>query len=369
MSGEPLSATDDWFLASVQEPQGLLLWDMRNRQRRFLEGAVRGRISPDGRTLAAIIAPGQKKREGVLRLLALPHLNEVHTTTVERPLGAQLEFSPDGRRLVVLHQAFLDKSNQSNGSRLEFFDVASGRQLSQVDGDVRGQHRFSGDGRYLLLDGAGRAAVHEVPSGRLCVDRPLHFTRPRGFPIFCADSRYLVDCAEHRVEWSDLASGAVQASLSLPSAALPPQPATPNAVLTVTGPTAQEARQAGLVLLHGRASRLSAPLLTPLEELLQRWLPARVRQPSSDVTVLSVVDLQGRRLVQSLDSRDLLDGRIAQDGKTLVTLHGASDGERTLSCWDVPARTRWHWILGAPACVIAASYLRSAHDRRKPSRA
>ncbi|MBI3409943.1 MAG: WD40 repeat domain-containing protein [Planctomycetes bacterium] len=97
-----------------------------------------------------------------------------------------------------------------------------------------------------------------------------------------------------------------------------------------------------------------------LERFLKEWLPA------SWLTWLgSEMEVSGQFIdwEKGLVQDDVIWGRVvapnqltmvADDGRTFFTITLERRDKSAISCWDIPAKRRWEWILGVPAALALA---------------
>ena len=142
---------------------GVQLWDLTTGR---LAAALRQArdpvaFAPDGRTLAAAVAPVAGEPAGIV-LWDVAGGREAGRIPDE-PLDRPLAFSPDGRRLAVAKSSGLDDMNRYRMT-VTIRDLPAGRPRASVTAEFdhwnspspdRQPLRFSPDGRFLTLRGAG----------------------------------------------------------------------------------------------------------------------------------------------------------------------------------------------------------------------
>lgn len=83
-----------------------------------------------------------------------------------------------------------------------------------------------------------------------------------------------------------------------------------------------------------------------------QWLEARLANNSSSwVDYVSVWNMQSEKEVFSMYDRTTKSAALSPDGGTLLTSDTADDSRCLLTCWNVPGRKPWRWILGVPAAL------------------
>jgi WD40 repeat protein/beta-lactamase regulating signal transducer with metallopeptidase domain len=134
---------DGKSVATGSSDHTVKLWDIATRhERKTLAGHANSiqsvAFSPDGKSLASIgFAPE-------LILWDTASGNRLRTWKAEGDLGQRVRFSPDGR--LVGAEALA----RPDGSHVGIWDVATGRQITQVSG---GSFMFTPDGKKLILAG------------------------------------------------------------------------------------------------------------------------------------------------------------------------------------------------------------------------
>jgi hypothetical protein len=220
--------------------------------------------------------------------------------------------------------------------------------------------QFSRDGRYLALlayrwvDGFPRDCeirVYEGRTGRLLWTRPCWISPddpsfPFRVQLFPASSQAVLALGDEgsRVDFLDPADGTVQASLPLRGS---PQPFTLSDISFNSN--------ARFLVMDAWAPAAEPPALLAA---LGRWLPGFGGFSEKGRHRRWVLDVEKRRELMCLDVNvdefELTEKHFTPDGRTLIVadqpnpLAWKSQGSPSITCWDVPARKPWGWVLGPP---------------------
>src|SRR5262249_50493094 len=80
---------------------------------------------------------------------------------------------------------------------------------------------------------------------------------------------------------------------------------------------------------------------------LMKWLRDLLPNRRDEIA-LAVFQTDSREIVMWLDGLVPQNASLSPDGHSLLVLETA-DNACTLSCWDIPEKKPWRWILGVPA--------------------
>jgi WD40 repeat protein len=306
-------ANDDLFHFKTWE-DGKWIFHLWNNQTgrvvKTLENAREPCLSPDGKTLAAIIPDG-------LILLDPANFQIRHERT---GLGmiSKLLFSPDGKSLAVFF---------SRGTT-ELWDTASGKKhrvIARLQGKRNVKPAFSPDSKYFALacdtpDGV-RLAVWDVSSNALLLLGKLEHIDAEF--LFSTDSRLLLAYQVNHVDVWDVPTGQCLRTFDW------------NARWQC-----EWTRDARFITIPDRITR--APHF--LEKWLGGWWPGRRNPTIHQVRVAEVAT--GRELAR-LEGDANLDAWLSQDGQTLVTKH-TENGQCLIRVWDLPLRPPLFLVTGIP---------------------
>ncbi|MBI3412089.1 MAG: WD40 repeat domain-containing protein [Planctomycetes bacterium] len=238
-------------------------------------------------------------------------------------------FSPDGR----IWSFWNDENN------LEIWNTKSGTRLHELtlSGSGWWHHYFSADSRRLgvLSYEAAHPVFHFVDpwKGKVLWEFPIDL----GFnsydePLITADSRKVIIYHDDAYHILDAESGRSLARFP-------------------------HDRFFGHKQLSADHRLLLIPHGIPQDEPERPWLDAvwdylfpkeTYRRP------VSVIDMETLETVFALQEHPVpcIYASLSPDGKALLLAGVSQDGECSLTCWDVPGRKPWRWILGFPAALV-----------------
>lgn len=240
-------------------------------------------------------------------------------------------FTPDSRGLGLL---FVQDENES----FSVLDIESGK--------LRWKHPTNLYERFpVILPKAGERVPVMLALGLV-----------KTTPLFTSDSRsVIVKGAGRTIDILDADDGRVQAQIPVLYGTVKDPMLTPDDRFLLVYCQQKDAHK---VPQKDWFSRL-------LDKLVGRWAPI-------SLDLVSVWDLQTYKEVFRLDDRDASCAAISPDGKTVLTSSFATDG-CVLTCWDVPGKRPWRWIVGIPVGMgLALIGARQAWRRwrgRKPATA
>ncbi|MBI3407430.1 MAG: hypothetical protein HY040_03625 [Planctomycetes bacterium] len=299
------------------------LLDSQEKMRDF------GQISPDGRWWILSTPPD------ITRVYATQTGQQAHEWRGHGYLSRNRFFAPDGRHVAIAMPAIampaIALPADGDSQILRLFDLETGRAIWEhpIEGSpvppelahfVRLERlnppRFSSDSRKMAVQRTARILdVLDVNSGELLAQIP-RICESAVPARFTPDGRFLLDCGESHLQ-------------------------------------------------RGRPN------------WIKKLFESVFAKPknSSERYFISVVDVQSRREVFRLDDSPGLSASLSPDGKSLIVANCSPffDGSETdtpeLTCWDIPARRPWRWILGIPlgllVLVMSARWLLIRWQRRK----
>jgi len=280
-------------------------------------------------------------------------------------LGALWDFSNPvaPRRLASLMDCFPEFSQDSfwcavynlDSRKNELWDIRAGARVLEFEGNSL-SFLFSPDSRYLgsyswgddkeefrLVDLQTRTVLWR----RFMYSCP-RFDGPRAGPppsrintrpAFTPDSRFVIlPGAGAAFDVVATASGELVLQFAPGEGkSIPPEP---------------QFSESGLVLFTSERSVESADesTIAVLDTWLARLLGKVERSPKFPV---SVINPNVRQELLRLEVGPSAEANLSPNGRAVLITENGKGGATSITCWDVPARRPWRWILGIPFGLLA----------------
>ncbi|MBI3412091.1 MAG: WD40 repeat domain-containing protein [Planctomycetes bacterium] len=221
---------------------------------------------------------------------------------------------------------------------LEIWDAESGKTLHELTltGAGSWHHCFSPDSRRLgvISHDDGQRVFHFVDpwKGRILWEHPIDLgLNCIEQPLITADSRRVILSHDNAYHFLDAENGRTLAQF-------------PNK--WACGVRQLSADHRLLLIPHG----------IPDVEPDQSWITVVWEYFLPRVTYrrpVSVIDMETFETVFALDEHPVpcIYPSLSPDGNMLLVAGVSHEGECSLTCWDVPGRKPWRWIMGIPAAL------------------